>query len=602
MSDITITMLILVAAVALFVWNRISVSIVALLVSLALWATGVLTVDQIFAGFGSPTIILIAALFVVAEALDAAGITTWAGQKLIEHSGESRTRLIVLTMLTGAILSALITPNGAVAALFPMVVVLAVRLGMSPSLLLMPLAFAAHAGSLLVLTGSPVNVLILEAALSAGQRSLGFFEFAIVGIPVLIGTIAVVVFFGTKLLPDRGARTFSRDLSRLPEELLGQYIAEDALARLVVEPASDYVGLSTSRLSTGEESPHLHIIGVQNATGQPLDEQAITPQTVLVVRGSTTDIEYFATQHHLRIDRAAGDPLAYGLVSRDFGVAEVIVAPRSNYIGQQVFPGMITDSGSLVILAIQRHGEDLGSAPVTLRSGDSMLVQGNWDALDQHTRDPNVLLVDSPDAIRRQTIPLGPRAVPALLVLAVMVVLLTTGVVPPAVACLLAAIAMVLLRVITSEQAQRAMSWSTLILVAGMIPLSTAITQTGAADLLANAIIGAVGGQSPYLLLLGIFLITAILGQLISNTATALILIPIGLSVAGEMHISPLAVLMCINVASAAALLTPVATPGNMMVMEPGGYRFDDYWKLGLPVMLVYLLVAVFLVPLWWPL
>lgn len=602
MSDITITMLILVAAVALFVWNRISVSIVALLVSLALWATGVLTVDQIFAGFGSPTIILIASLFVVAEALDAAGITTWAGQKLIAHSGESRTRLIVLTMLTSALLSAVITPNGAVAALFPMVVVLAVRLGMSPSQLLMPLAFAAHAGSLLVLTGSPVNVLILEAALDAGQRSLGFFEFALVGVPLLIGTILVVVLFGAKLLPDRGARTLSRDLSRLPQELLSQYIDAEALARVTVEPDSDFVGLPTGRLSAGEGFPNLHIIGVQDTKGRPLEDDAITPQTVLVVRGPTAEIERFAGQHHLRLDRAAGEPLAYGLVSRDFGVAEVIITPRSNYVGEQVFPGMITDSGSLVVLAIQRHGDDLGSNQVTLRSGDSMLVQGSWDALDQHTRDPNVLLVDSPDAIRRQTIPLGPRAAPALIVLAAMVVLLTTGIVPPAVACLLAAIAMVLLRVLTSEQAHRSMSWSTLILVAGMIPLSTAITQTGAADLLANAIIGAVGGQSPYILLLGLFLITAILGQLISNTATALILIPIGISVAAEMHISPLAVLMCINVASAAALLTPVATPGNMMVMEPGGYRFNDYWKLGLPVMLVYLVVAVFLVPLWWPL
>ena len=166
---------------------------------------------------------------------------------------------------------------------------------------------------------------------------------------------------------------------------------------------------------------------------------------------------------------------------------------------------------------------------------------------------------------------------------------------------LLAAIAMILLRVVSVEQAHRSLNWTTLILVGAMIPLSTAITQSGAAQLFADVIIGAVGGGNPYLLLRGIFVITAILGQLISNTATALIVIPIALSIASDMNISPLTVLMSVNVASAAALLTPVATPANMMVMGPGGYHFGDYWKLGLAVMLLYLVVAVVVVPFWWP-
>ncbi|MCA9880059.1 MAG: SLC13 family permease, partial [Thermomicrobiales bacterium] len=481
-------------------------------------------------------------------------------------------------------------------------VVLAVRLGMSPAQLLMPLAFAAHAGSLLVLTGSAVNVLVLEAALSRGQRSLGFFEFALVGIPLLIGTILVVVLFGERLLPNRPARAFTRDLSRLPQDLLDQYIENESLVRLTVTPASRYNGLRANRANEGEEFPGLHIVGVLNERGVPLQNDNITSGTVLVVRGPKSDINRFAAFNHLTIDADLdAPPAALGLLSHDYGVAEVIVAPRSNYIGETVFPGQVTDSGKLVILAFQRHDEDLGIQNITLQAGDALLLQGRWDALDQHTRDPNVVLVDSPEAIRRQTAPLGPRVIPAVLVMAGMVLLLTFNIVPAAIACLVAAIAMVLTRVVTSEQAQRSMNWTTLILVAAMIPLSTAITRTGAAELLASGIINAVGGYSPYILLLGIFVITAMLGQLISNTATALILIPIGLSVAGDMGVSPLTVLMCINVASAAALLTPIATPGNLMVMEPGGYRFGDYWKLGLPVMLVYLLVSVFLTPVWWP-
>lgn len=602
MNDITITLSILLGAIVLFVWNRLPVATVALLVALSLWATGVLTMQEIFEGFGSPTIILIAALFVVAEGLDAAGLTTWAGQLLVQHAGGSRVRLIVFTMLIGAVLSALITPNGSVAALFPMCVVLAVRLGMSPAQLLMPLAFSAHAGSLLVLTGSPVNVLVLEAGLSSGQRSLGFFEFALVGIPLLIGAILVVVLFGERLLPSRPARTFTRDLSRLPQDLLQQYIADESLARLTVTPASRFSGLLASRANEGDDFPTLHIVGVLDARGVPLQDDAITSGAVLVLRGPQPDITRFAGENHLTIAADQELPSAtLGLLSHDYGVAEVIVTPRSNYVGEVVFPGQVTDSGQLVILGVQRHGEELGVQNITLQAGDAMLLQGRWEALDQHTRDPNVLLVDSPDAIRRQAAPLGPRVIPAILVLAGMVLLLTFNLVPAAIACLIAAIAMVLTGVVTSPQAQRSLNWTTLILVAAMIPLSTAITRTGAAELLASGIINAVGGYGPYVLLLGLFLITAILGQLISNTATALILIPIGLTVAADMNLSPLAVLMCINVASAAALLTPIATPGNLMVMEPGGYRFGDYWKLGLPVMLVYLLVAVGLVPVWWP-
>ncbi|MCC6313419.1 MAG: anion permease, partial [Thermomicrobiales bacterium] len=300
--------------------------------------------------------------------------------------------------------------------------------------------------------------------------------------------------------------------------------------------------------------------------------------------------------------RDVGKPGKSALVGRDVGVAEVVVAPRSNLIGAEVFPGMVTESGQLVVLAVQRHGEDLGATPTVLKAGDSLLLQGPWEALDEQTSDPNVVLVDAPDAIRRQAAPLGPRAVPALVVLAAMVVLLATGIVPAAVACLLAAMAMVVLGVVSVPHAHQSISWTTLILVAGMIPMSTAIAETGVAEMAAKAIVEAVGDGGPTLLLIGLFLITAVFGQLISNTATALVVFPIAVSIAHETGLSPLPLLMCVNVAAAAALLTPVATPANMMVMGPAGYRFGDYWKLGLAVMVVYFLVAVFLVPVVWSL
>ena len=204
--------------------------------------------------------------------------------------------------------------------------------------------------------------------------------------------------------------------------------------------------------------------------------------------------------------------------------------------------------------------------------------------------------------MRRQTAPIGRRGRHAAIVLAGMVVLLVTGITPPVVAGLLAAGAMILLRVLTVTQAYRSVSWTTVVLIGGMIPLSTAMQQTGAAEEMAHLLVELVGDASPYLLLLGLTVLTAALGQLISNTATALIVIPIAVSAAADIGVSVRPVLMAVTVAAAASFLTPVATPVNLMVMCPGGYRFGDYWRLGLPLLLLFVAVGTFLVPIFWPL
>ena len=422
----------------------------------------------------------------------------------------------MLVLLLVAVLTALITVNGAVAALVPVAVVMAMRVRLSPSQLLLPLAFAAHAGSLLTLSGSPVNVIASEFADDAGAGSFGYFSFALVGVPLVVGTIVIVVLFGERLLPDRPPRSGSRDFSQHARTLIHQY-------------------------------------------------------------GLATDAD---------------------LLTRSSGVAEVVVPPRSQLVGDAAFPGMVTPSGDLVVLAVQRKGEEL-TGETLLAVGDTLLLQGTWGALDEHLDDGEVLVVDEPELVRRQ-VPLGPGAKRALVVLASMVVLLATGAVPPAVAGLLAAGAIVIGRVQTIEQAYRGISWTTVVLVAGMIPLSTAMTDTGAAARLADVLVDLVGGSGPYALLFGLFLLTAALGQLVSNMATALIVIPIALETAKDLDVSARPVLMCVTVSAAAALFTPVATPANLMVMEPGGYRFSDYWKLGLPLLVLYGVVAVGLVPVFW--
>lgn len=589
--------------VILFISNRFPVELVAIAAALTLYGTGVLELSETLVGFGDPAVILIASLFVVSEGLDATGVTTWAGQQLMARLGEGgRPRLVTLLLSLVALLTALISVNGAVAALIPMAVIVGMRTETPTSQLLMPLAFGAHAGSMLALTGTPVNVLVSDAAIAGGSDRFAFFSFALVGVPLVIGTIAVVALFGPKLLPNRTPKTLPPDLSIHARTLGLQYLRDRRVFRLLVSEGSTCVGVSDDAVDLSAW-PGAELVGVQTAgEGQVLHTGLIGPGDVLIVRGVPSVVRTVADALHLSLER---DPFAVDddgeLITRQLGVAEVVVAPRSELIGVSVFPGMVTDSGDLVILSVQRKGEDLETHEVTLASGDTLLVQGEWQALDLHIgSDPDVLMVDDPARVRRQAVPLGPRSTPAIAIVAVMVVVMATGVMPTVVAGLLAAGAMVLLRVLTTEQAYRGISWTTVVLVGAMIPLSTAMTKSGAADQVATRLVDAVGGASPYLLLLGLFALTAVLGQLISNMATALVVIPIAVSAAADLGVSPRPVLMCVTVAAAAALLTPVATPANLMVMGPGGYKFGDYWKLGLPLLLLYGLVAVVLVPQIW--
>lgn len=516
-TPVETVLLILGLAVVAFMTGRIPVSIVALGVAVMLWATGILTINEAMAGFGDPTVIFIASLFVVSEALDQSGVTAWAGQQVITRGGARRAPLVVMICLLVALLTALISVNGAVAALIPVVVVVAMRVGLAPSQLLLPLAFSAHAGSMLALTGTPVNIIVREAAADAGARPFGYFEFGLVGVPLVVGTIAIIVLFGRRLLPTVEPTVLSADIAEHARTL----------------------------------------------------------------------------REHYEIDESVE------LIDASAGVTEVVVSPRSPLIGLHLFRGMTTPSGDLVVLGVRRGAYELDDPDSQLRAGDTLLVRGTWEHLALHTAGPEVLVVDEPEQLRR-AVPLGAGAKRSVVILVAMVILLATGLVPPAIAGLVAAGAVVLSGVMTPARAYRAVSWTTVILVGGMIPLSVAFTKTGTADLIAQGVMDFAGDSAPHVALLVMCLITMVLGQLISNTATVLIMAPIAVVLAQDMEVSVLPFLMAVAVSGAASFLTPVATPANTMVLEPGGYRFGDYWKLGLPLLLFFLVIAVLWVPVVW--
>ncbi|MBI1351348.1 MAG: TRAP transporter large permease subunit [Actinomycetales bacterium] len=599
MSDAAITLLTLGVVVALFVWNRLPVELVAVGSALILYATGVLTLPQALAGFGDPAVVFIAALFIVSESLDSSGVTAWVAQAIVGRSTGGWRRLLVLIMILAAVLTALIGLNGTAAALIPMVVVIALRRALPPSRLLMPLAFAGSAGGLLLLTGSPVNVVISEAAADAGVGPFGFFEFAIVGVPLVIGTVLLILAIGSRVLPDRESDQLPPDLSGLAGTIVRDW-GLDRVWHLRVTATSALVG--RPRVAPHSDLPaSMRIVTVMDgASGTPTSQGAVAPGDRITMLGDQQAIASFAAEASLDVEsERTADDVERDLLTKDTGVAEAVIPPRSLLTGETVAPSQVVDGG-LVVLGISRGGSDLGGGATRLREGDVVLVEGSWEALDAAARSHDLLIVNSPELVRRQTVPLGRGSVAALVVLGAMVLLLATGIVPAVVAALVAALAMVLLRVVTVQQAYRGISWTTVLLVAGMIPMATAVTTSGAGDLVASVIVDVVGDAGPVVFLAAMFAVTVVFGQLISNTATALIMIPIAVSAAEKLDISARPVLMSLCVAAAVAFLTPVSTPANLMVMGPGGYRFGDYWKLGLPLVILFGVVSIGLVPLVW--
>ena len=612
MNEITIVFLIIIGAVILFIQNKLPVVIVALAVPFALYMTNVLSLQEVFSGFGDPTIIFIATLFVVSAGLEAAGVTAWVGQKLIQWSGnDSRFRLLAFMILIVAVLTAMISVNGAVAALLPVVVVMAIRTGTKTSQLLMPLAFGAHCGSMLALSGTPISVITNDALADAtGGEIFSYFEFAWVGIPLVLGGILIMYLLGPKLLPHTQGPSLPGDFSRHASTLSEQYLLDGRFFRLKLRDDSSLVG-SHGRTLDLSVYPDLRLVRLKDADGAPMTEdQPLLPGQSLIISGPAEAVAALAQDRSLALIGASKTdddniaetaPIADAFFNRASGLAEVVIPPRSRLVGTTAFPGMTAGDGELVVLAHHRGGEALPPGAQKLAAGDTLLVQGGWSALDRHLADPAVLVVDSPAVVRKQAVPMGLGAKAAILILIAMVGMLAFNLVQPAIAGLIAAAAVILTGLLKVEEAYRAINWTTIILVGAMMPLSTAMFQTGAAQLLADNLILLLGDAGPTALLIGLFIISAVLGQVISNTATALIVIPIAVLAAKGLGVNVTPVLMSVNVACAAAFLTPIATPVNLMVMGPGGYKFTDYWKLGGVMMLLFFVVAVFWVPVVWP-
>lgn len=636
-----LTFVILIVTIILFVWGKPRADITALLSLLALYLTGIIDTSQALSGFGDPTVILIAALFVVGEGLTQTGLTSWLGARIILLSRKRPTRLSLLMMGIGASLSGFMSNTGAVAALMPAVVSAAWGVGSVPAKFLMPLSFAAITGGLLTLMGTPPNVVVAEALSSAGFRPFGFFEFSLIGLPLVFVVMLYMVTIGNRLLPKETNTVRPVDLKTSLSELTKSYSLHGKLFRLRIRNQSPLDGktLEDAALGRDHEISVLHIERADdglNGNGAYPDypangngdvrkharlplERFLHGDDITVPRGNTLlragDVLLVrATQEIIEraqvdlnfgvqpVDEAA-ESVDGALLSREVGVAEVLVTPRSEFIGKTLAESRFGDRFGVHVIGVRRHDQIAKRQRVKLDFGDSLLVRGRWDAIQRLAEDRrNFVVVGSPETMALQVPKLGARAWVALGALALMVVLMVSGWTPAVIAALIASIVMVIGGAVPVQQFYRGISWQSVVLIAAMIPMSVALQVSGGAMFLVDVIVNTLGSYPAPVLLLGVFLITSLLSQVISNTATTVLVAPLVLQAALTLGLSPYPLMMMVVVGASTAFLTPIGTPTNLLVMSPGGYQFRHYTQVGLPLYIVFLLAALLLVPIFWPL
>jgi len=601
-SELAIVLLLLAAAIVMFAINKPRMDAVALLVLTVLPFTGVLTVEETLAGFSDSNIVLIAALFVIGDGLVRTGVARGVGDALVDRAGGNETRLLVLLMLAVGGLGAVMSSTGVVAIFIPVVLRLAQRTGTNPTRLMMPLCVAALFSGMLTLVATTPNLVINTALVRHGSEGFDFFSFTPFGLPLLaIGILYML--FARRWLPE--SRDADANATRAPS--LVDWIEAYGLAvrahRMRVTAASPLAG------GTVEES-HLRdltgadVLAVERTRRSfrdlllPALKTELRAGDILLIDLTPHDVDLQKLEQRFGLDSvplAEGD---YSDRSQEIGVAEVMVAAESELIGKTVADAKLRTRHGLTLIGLRRGGTAVTGAlaDAKLRIGDKLLLIGRWKGIDLlRTESPHLVVLHP--AIDAHVAAVAHGKTPhALFCLALMVALMVSGVVPNVQAALIACLLMGALRCIDLDGAYRAIDWKTLVLIVGMLPFSLALERTGGVELAAGALHALTGGARDYVVLGSLFIVTAAIGLFISNTATAVLMAPIGLAMADELQASPYPFAMTVALAASTAFMTPISSPANTLVATSGNYRFGDFLRVGAPLSAIVMLVSVVLV------
>lgn len=600
-TDLVLVLALLAASVAMFMLNRPRMDAVALIMIVALPMTGIITMAEAVAGFGDPNILLIAALFVVGEGLVRTGIASRTGDWLARVAGSNRARLIVLLMVVVAGIGSVMSSTGVVAIFIPIVLRVARQTGLRAGSLMMPLSVAALISGMMTLVATAPNLVIHGELVRRGLEGFGFFSFTPFGLPVLVLAILWML---------AASRWLGRDTAKSGPARPGlhDWVADYALAgrdrRLRVRPESPLVGRTLTELDL-RGSEGISILAVERAGRftrhliQPRADTRIMANDVLLLdlAGAPDRAEVIEAAYGLQpMDLGAAYYLDH---AQELGMAEVMIPATSDLIGASLVQAAFRSRRGLHVIGLKRGMRPVEGnvALVPLALGDTLLVIGPWEAVRQLQGDVTDLVVLSLPRESEDVLPAPEKAPFALAALALMVLLMVTGLVPNLSAALIAGLIMGAAGCIDFKAAYRSVHWQSLVLILGMLPFSVALQRTGGVDLAAAGLLGMVGDLGPRLVLAMIFVTTALLGLFISNTATAVLMAPIAIKVAEALALSPYPFAMAVALAASAAFMTPVSSPVNTLVVGPGRFGFSDFVKTGVPLALMVLVVCVALVP-----
>lgn len=603
-TQLLLVLALLGAAIAMFIVNRPRMDAVGLLMIVLLPFTGVLTINEALAGFSDPSIVLLAALFVVGEGLVRTGTAQRIGDLLNERAGKSETRMLVLLMIAGAGLGAFMSSTAVVAIFIPVVLRICRNSGIAPSQLMMPLSVAALISGMMTLVATAPNLVVNAELIRQGNTGFSFFAFTPFGLPILVLAIGYML-YARRFLPDR--RPPGTDGQRAPSlrDWVGTYGLAGRARRVRIGAASPLVGQRLDALSLRKEGinilaierPHrfaVEVIRPTAATVLGVDNVLLLDVRASAERAVALQQEYAVTELPL----ADGD---YFLDrSQEIGMIEAIIPPDSPLVGRTVLEARIRAEHRLTVIGLRHRQEAAGVDLLEekLKPGDTLLLTGFWSDIRKLQADRHLLVVMNLPAEHAEILPAAGRMPQAIAILALTVGLMVSGWVSNVHAALIGCLLMGLARCVDLDSAYRSISWKTLVLIVGMLPFSIALQRTGGVDLAADAVLALAGAASPRVLLGVIFVITALLGLFISNTATAVLMAPVALAVAADVGASPYPFAMIVALAASTAFMTPVSSPVNTLVVGPGNYSFGDFMKIGVPFAIVTMVVCVLLVPI----
>lgn len=595
-------------AVILFVTDKVRLDLVAIGVMLSLGVSGILTPSETVAGFGAPVVLLIAGLFIVGEGLAQTGVSYAVGDKIVQVAGREEHKLIILLMLSVASLAAFMSVTGAGAIFIPVAIRLATRAGISPSKLLMPLAYAALIGGMLTLIGTPPNLVANAQLEAAGMEGFGFFTFTPIGLIILAIAIVHMLVYGRRLLRNEGGSQNEGQERRSLNDMIEAYGVADNIVRLQLLKGSMLIdetvvsvklrrklGLTVFAIEDRKDGGAHPKVGFMHS--------AITFRESDVIYGVMSEPISDETLAENGMRRLDMDETGHHISARELGIADLIVTPRSKLVDRTVSGAGFRTKHNLSVVGVMRKGQPIRSnfSNLKLEFGDQLLVLGDWEDIRKlRASREDFLLMAFPEEIKNY-LPRRKLAPFALGILAIMLLLIIFKITPSVTAVLMAATAMVMTSCVDSKKVYSAVNWRSLVLIAGMMPMATALEKTGGLALIVDEMVRLNSGGSPYMMLVSLFVLTSVFSQFTSNTATAVLVAPVAFKVAAIMGINPEPLLMSVAIAASTAFSTPVASPINTLVMGPGNYRFKDYARIGVPLQLIALLISTFAIPFFLP-